>query len=72
MKMDIRTINDLEITDPSAETRNLITKWRDMVKPGFFRQSEGRWKKYHKPKLFEETDNRSTVATSLKKSRTQR
>ena len=44
-------MNNLEIADPSAETRNLIERWRDMVKPGTYRQRGGRWKKYHKPRF---------------------
>ena len=36
--MDARTIVDLELADPSAETRNLIAHWRDTVKPGVYRQ----------------------------------
>ena len=31
--MDANTINKLELPDPSAETRNLIVRWRDIVKP---------------------------------------
>ena len=47
--MDANTINNLELADPSAESRNLIARWRDIVKPGVYRQSGGRWKKYHEP-----------------------
>ena len=42
--MDALTIDNLERTDPSAETRNLIARWRDIVKPGVYRMSGGRWK----------------------------
>ena len=49
--MDATTVNNLEIADPSAETRNLIARWRDIVKPGIYRQYGGYWKKYHKPKF---------------------
>ena len=49
--MVARTIDNLERADNSAETRNLIAKWRDIVKPGVYRQSGGRWKKYHEPKF---------------------
>ena len=45
--MDAHTIDNLERTNPSAETRNLIERWRDLVKPGVYRMSGGRWKKYH-------------------------
>ena len=40
-------MNNLEIADPSAETRQLIARWREIVKPSIYRQSGGRWKKYH-------------------------
>ena len=46
---DARTIDNLEQADPSAQTRHLIARWRDLVKPGIYRQSGGRWKKYHEP-----------------------
>ena len=49
--MDARTIDNLEAADPSAETRQQIAQWRDIVKPGNYRQSGGRWKKYHEPKF---------------------
>ena len=49
--MDARTIDNLERADKSAETRYLIARWRDIVKPGVYRQSGGRWKKYHEPKF---------------------
>ena len=35
--MDARTIDNLELTDPSAETKNLIARWRDIVEPGVYR-----------------------------------
>ena len=49
--MDARTIDNLERADNSAETRNLLARWRDIVKPLVYRQSGGRWKKYHEPKF---------------------
>ena len=51
--MDARTIDNLEIADQSSETRHLIARWRDIVKPGIYRQSGGRWKKYHEPKFLQ-------------------
>ena len=42
--MDAHTIDNLERSDSSAETRNLIARWRDIVKPGVYRMSGGRWK----------------------------
>ena len=49
--MDEKTTNNLELADSSAKTRNLIARWRDIVKPGVCRQSGGRWKKYHEPRF---------------------
>ena len=49
--MDAETIDNLERADNSAGTRYLIARWRDIVKPGVYRQSGGRWKKYHEPKF---------------------
>ena len=49
--MDARTIDSLELADLSAETRNLIARWRDIVKPGVYRQSNGRWKENHEPRF---------------------
>ena len=47
--MDARTIDDLENADSSAETRHLSARWRNIVKSGVYRQSDGRWKTYHEP-----------------------
>ena len=49
--MDARTIDNLEQADPSAERRHLVARWRDIVKPGIYRLSGGRWKKYQQPKF---------------------
>ena len=49
--IDPRTIDNLEQADPSAETSHLIARWRDIVKPGIYRQSGGRWKQFHEPKF---------------------
>ena len=49
--MDARTIDNLEMTDSSAEPRNLMARWSDIVKPGVYRQSRGRLKKYHEPRF---------------------
>ena len=56
--MDARTNDNLEIADPSVETRNLIARWRDIVKPGMYRQNGGRWKN---------TTNRSFFVSKEKK-----
>ena len=50
--MNAKNINNLEIADSSIETRNLVARWRDIVKPGIYRHSGGRWKKYHESTFF--------------------
>ena len=49
--MDAKTIDNLERIDSSQETINLIERWRNIVKPGIYRLSNGKWKKYHEPKF---------------------
>ena len=50
--MDARTIDNFELADPSTkESRNLIARWQDIVKPGVYRQSGIRWEKYHEPRF---------------------
>ena len=51
MTMDIRTIDHIAATDSSAETTELIQRWKDIVKPGIYRLTGGKWKKYHAPKF---------------------
>ena len=50
-KMDARTIDHLETIDSSQETTDLIRRWREIVKPGVYRMTGGKWKKYHEPKF---------------------
>ena len=49
--MDVKTIDSLERIDNSQETIDLIERWRNIVKPGIYRLSNGKWKKYHEPKF---------------------
>ena len=49
--MDARTIDNLEAVDSSPETTELIQRWRNIVKPGIYRLTGGKWKKYHEPKF---------------------
>ena len=49
--MDARTIDNLEQADTSAETRQCFARWRDIVRPGIYRQSGGRWKKCQESKF---------------------
>ena len=49
--MDVGTIHNLESASPSAETRNLIARWREIFKPDIYRQSGGRRKQDHEPKF---------------------
>ena len=49
--MDARTIDNLEAADSSPETTELIQRWRNIVKPGIYRLTGWKWKKYHEPKF---------------------
>ena len=44
--MDIKFIDSFEKDDPSADTLRLTTRWKEIVKPGDFRFTQGQWKKY--------------------------
>ena len=48
--MDIRRIERIEKEDHSEETLNLTKRWRELVKPGEYRTSNGVWKKYNPPR----------------------
>ena len=50
-KMDARTIDNLEAIDSSPETTKLIRRWKDIVKSGIYRMTEGKWNKCHQPKF---------------------
>ena len=49
--MDVRTIDQIAATDSSVETTELIQRWKDIDKPGIYRLTGGKWKKYHEPKV---------------------
>ena len=49
--MDAITINEIESANPTAETIELINRWREIVKPGIYRLTGGKWKRYHEPKF---------------------
>ena len=49
--MDVRTIDQIAATDPSVETAELIQRWKDIVKPGIYRLTGGKWKNYHESKF---------------------
>ena len=48
--MDIRRIEQVEKEDHSEETLNLTKRWKELVKPGEYRTSNGVWKKYIPPR----------------------
>ena len=41
--MDIRRIEQTETDDPSGETLQLTNRWKELVKPGEYRTSNGVW-----------------------------
>ena len=70
--MDARTIDNLEAADSSPETTELIQRWRDIVKPGIYRLTWGKWKKHHEPKFLrserkvneEQQQTRATIVSN--------
>ena len=50
-KMDARAIDHLETIDSSQETTDLIRRWREVAKPGIYRMTGGKKKKYQEPKI---------------------
>ena len=48
--MDIRRIEQIEKKDHSKEILNLTKRWRELVKPGEYRTSNGVWEKYNPPR----------------------
>ena len=50
-KMDVKTLDHLAAADFSAETNQLIQRWKEIVKPGIYRMTGGKWKKYHEHKF---------------------
>ena len=51
LKMDAKTIENIEARFNSAEITELMTRWKEIVKPGIYRMTGGRWKRYHEPKF---------------------
>ena len=49
--MDSKTINEIEASNPTAETIELKHRWRDIVKPRIHRLNGEKWKRYHEPKI---------------------
>ena len=45
--MDAKTIENIETNYNSAEITELTTRWKEIVKPGIYRITGGRWKRYH-------------------------
>ena len=49
--MDVKTIDNLAAVDSSAETTELIQRWKEIVKPGIHHMTGGKWKNYHELKF---------------------
>ena len=62
--MDAKTKDSIEANNPSQETTELIQRWRDIVKPGIYRMTGGKWKKYHEPKFLR--NERKVIEERLK------
>ena len=50
--MDAKTIENIETNYSSAKKTKLTTRWKEIVKPGIYRMTGGRWRRYHEPKFF--------------------
>ena len=48
--MEIRRIGQIDKEDYSEETLNLTKRWKELVKPGEYRPSNGVRKKYNSPR----------------------
>ena len=51
LTMDARTIENIKARINSAEITELTTRWKEIVKPGIYRMTGGRWKRYHEHKF---------------------
>ena len=49
--MDVLIIDNLAAVDSSTETTELIQRWKEIVKPGIYRMTGRKWKKYHELKF---------------------
>ena len=49
--MDAKTIKNIETKYNSAEITEQTTRWKKIVKPGIYRMTGGRWKRYHELKF---------------------
>ena len=50
--MDAKTIENIETKYNSAEITELTSRWKRIVKPGIYRMTGGRRKRYHERKFF--------------------
>ena len=49
--MDAKTIEIIKATYKSAKITELTTRWKEIIKPGKYRVTGGRWKHSHEPKF---------------------
>ena len=50
INMDIKTIESIEKDDPSEDTLQLTSRWREIIEPGNYRFTQGQWRKYAPPR----------------------
>ena len=67
--MDIRRIEQTEKEDHSEETLNLTKRWKELVKPGEYRTSNGVWKKYNPPRHHRAEIKRIEMTLNQRRSR---
>ena len=67
--MDFRRIEQIERDDASEETQNLTNRWKEVVKPGEYRTSNGVWKNYNPPRHHRAEIKRSEVTLNQRRIR---
>ena len=64
--MDAATINEIAEAFPEdAHVQHLVERWRDIVKPGSYRKSGNRWRRYHEPKFLRQERKRIEKNSTL-------
>ena len=68
-KMDIIIIESIEKDDPSEDNIRLTTRWKEIVKPGDYRFTQGQWRKYAPSRALRSEQNRIEVELRPKRNK---
>ena len=60
-KIDIKIVEAIEKEDPSEETLKLITRRKEIAKPGDYRYTHGQWKRYNPPRTLKEEQKKIEI-----------